>query len=75
MDDNVWRPVHVTPEQMEERLLAAVTLLGKGRFSQAEIARQLVVSRASVSRWATTLAQQGRRGLQARPIPGRPPAR
>ena len=73
MDDNVWRPAHLTPEQMEERRLAAAVLLREGRFSQAQIARQLGVSRASVSRWAATLAEQGRRGLQARPIPGRSP--
>ncbi|QRM34107.1 helix-turn-helix domain-containing protein [Microvirga sp. VF16] len=73
MDGNVWRPAHLTPEQMEERRLAAAALLRQGRFSQAEIARQLGVSRASVSRWAATLAQEGRRGLEARPITGRPP--
>jgi transposase len=73
MDDNVWRPAHLTLEQMEERRLAAARLLREGRFSQAEIARQLGVSRASVSRWAATLAQDGPRGLEARPIPGRSP--
>ncbi len=73
MDGNVWRPAHLTPAQMEERRLAAATLLRQGRLSQAQIARQLGVSRASVSRWAATLHQQGRRGLQARPSSGRPP--
>jgi putative transposase len=73
MEDNVWRPAHLTPEQMEERRLAAARLLRQGRFSQAEIARPLGVSRASVSRWAATLAQAGRRGLEARPVTGRPP--
>jgi len=73
MDDHVWRPAHLTPEQMEERRLAAAALLRQSRLSQAEIARQLGVSRASVSRWAATLAQQGRRGLAARARTGRPP--
>jgi putative transposase len=73
MDGNVWRPAHLTPEQMEERRLAAARLLRQGRFSQADIARQLGVSRASVSRWAATLAQQGRRGLAARVRTGREP--
>jgi putative transposase len=72
MDGNVWRPAHLTPEQIEERRLAAARLLGQGRLSQAEIARQLGVSRASVCRWAATLAQEGGRGLQARSITGRP---
>ncbi len=73
MGDHVWRPAHFTSEQMEERRLAAATLLREGRLSQAQIARQLGVSRASVSRWAATLAQEGRRGLEARPITGRTP--
>ncbi len=50
MDGDVSRPVHLTPEQMEERRLAAARLLGQRRLSQADIARQLGVSRASVCR-------------------------
>ena len=73
MEDTVWRPAHLTSEQLEERRLVAAALLRQGRLSQAQIARQLGVSRASVCRWAATLAQQGRRGLKARPIPGRTP--
>jgi putative transposase len=73
MEGNVWRPAHLTPEQMEERRLAAARLLRQGRLSQAEIARQLGVSRASVCRWVATLAQQGRRGLAARARTGREP--
>jgi putative transposase len=57
---------------MEERRLAAAALLRQGRLSQAAIARQLGVSGASVCRWAATLAQEGRRGLRARPRTGRP---
>jgi hypothetical protein len=44
-----------------------------GRLSQADFARQLGVSRASVCRWAATLAQEGLRGLEARSIPGQLP--
>lgn len=73
MEGNVWRPSHLTPEQMEERRMVAARLLRQGRFSQADIARQFGVSRASVCRWAATLAQEGGRGLQARSITGRPP--
>jgi transposase len=73
MEGNVWRPAHLTPEQMEERRLAAARLSRQGRLSQAEIARQLGVSRASVCRWVATLAQQGRRGLAARARTGREP--
>jgi transposase len=73
MEGNVWRPTHLTSEQMEERRLAAATLLRQGQLSQAEIARHLGVSRASVCRWAAMLAQEGPRGLEARPIPGPSP--
>ena len=73
MDDEVWRPTHLTSEQMEERRLAGATLLRQGRLSQAQIARKLGVSRASVCRWAATLAEEGLHGLEARPIPGRSP--
>src|ERR671911_2933649 len=73
MHDNVWRPTHLTSGQMEERRLAGATLLRQGQLSQAQIARQLGVSRASVCRWAATLAREGPRGLEARPIPGRSP--
>src|SRR4051812_22261000 len=74
MEGNVWRPTHLTSEQMEERRLVAATLLREGQLSQAEIARHVGVSRASVCRWAATLAQEGPRGLAARPNLG-PPAR
>src|SRR3954447_17792336 len=73
MDDDVWRPTHLTSEQMEERRLAAARLLRQGRLSQAQIARKLGVSRASVCRWAATLAQEGVHGLEARAISGRSP--
>ena len=69
MEGNVWRPTHLTSEQMEERRLEAARLLRQGQLSQADIARHVGVSRASVCRWAATLAQEGPRGLGARPIP------
>ncbi|WP_262272197.1 helix-turn-helix domain-containing protein, partial [Microvirga yunnanensis] len=73
MEGNVWRPTHVTAEQMEERRLTAAVLLRQGQFSQAEIAQHVGVSRASVCRWAATLVQEGPRGLEARPNLGPPP--
>ena len=73
MEGNVWRPTHLTVEQMEERRLTAAVLLRQGQLSQAEIARNLGDSRASVCRWAATLAQEGPRGLAARPNLGPPP--
>src|SRR5215212_1361736 len=71
-DGGGWRPARLTPGQMEERRLAAAALLRQGGLSQAAIARRLGVSGASVCRWAATLAQDGCRGLRARPRTGRP---
>jgi transposase len=65
----------LTPEQLEERRLEAGRLLRTGRLSQAEIARQLRVSRRAVSRRAQRL-QDAPRGLAARkdrPKSARPP--
>jgi transposase len=73
MDDGLWQPTHWTLEQLQERRLVAAGLLRQGRLTQAAIARRLGVSRASVSRWAATLDQDGRHGLKARPRTGRPP--
>jgi transposase len=73
MDDGLWQPTHWTLAQLQERRLVAAGLLRQGRLTQAAIARRLGVSRASVSRWAATLDQDGRHGLKARPRTGRPP--
>jgi transposase len=68
-----WAPTQLTPEQVEERRRQGGRLLQAGRLSQAEIARQLGVSRAAVCHWAHDLAQGGWRALRRRTPPGRPP--
>lgn len=68
-----WRPRALTPAQREERRLAAARLFARGRRDLAEIARQLGVSRQSVSRWFATWVEAGRAGLRARPKTGRRP--
>jgi biotin operon repressor len=60
MDDDFWRPTHLTSEQMEERRLAGATLLRQERLSQAQIDQRLGLSRASVCRWAATLPRRAR---------------
>src|SRR5256885_11757524 len=67
----VWRPGRLTREQMEERRLAAGRLLRAGRLTQAEIAREVGVSRASVTRWKQRLERGGMRALRRRRAPGR----
>lgn len=70
----VWQPSHWTRAQMEERRLAAARLLRTKRLSQAEIAREMGVSRASVTRWKHQLEGKGIRGLRQHRSAGRPPA-
>lgn len=68
-----WQPTHLTARQQEERRREAARLLRSGRYTQADVARELGVSQASVSRWAAALQQCGARALRARPRTGRPP--
>ena len=70
----VWQPSHLTREQMEERRLEAVRLLRAKRLSQAEIAREVGVSRASVTRWKQQLERKGLRGMRQHRSSGRPPS-
>ena len=55
---------------MEERRLKGGRLLKAGKLSQAEIARQLGVSRATVSDWAKIIEAKGMRGLRKRKAAG-----
>jgi len=51
---------------MEERRVEGGRLLKSGNRSQAEVARQLDVSRATVSAWAKKVKDEGIRGLRRR---------
>ena len=55
---------------MEERRLVGGRLLKASKFSQAEIARELNVSRASVSAWARQVSEEGIKGLRKRNAKG-----
>jgi putative transposase len=65
-----WKPTYLTREQLEERRLEGGRMLKAGKLSQAEIARQLDVSRATVSEWAKTVKEEGIRGLRKRKAVG-----
>ncbi len=65
-----WKPSYLSREQMEERRLAGGRLLKEGKLSQAEIARDLGVSRATVSDWAKIMKAKGIRGLRKKKAPG-----
>ena len=68
-----WQPKKLTREQMAERRAEGVQLLQAGEMTQAQIARELGVSEAAVSRWKKKLADGGPQALQARTASGRPP--
>lgn len=68
-----WKPSYLTREQMEERRLEGGRLLKEGKLSQAEIARHLRVSRATVSDWAKTVKAKGIGGLRKKKAPGSEP--
>lgn len=55
---------------MGERRLEGGRLLKAGKLSQAEVARQMGVSRATVSTWAKTVEAKGLRGLRKRKAAG-----
>ena len=59
-----WKPSSLTREQLEERRLAGGRLLQAGKLSQAEIARQMGVSRATVGAWARALRALRKRKAQ-----------
>ena len=61
-----------TRQQLAERRLKGGQLLAAGRLSQAEIARRLGVSRATVCAWAKQLETGGLPALRRRKPPGRP---
>jgi transposase len=61
-----------TPAQLEKRRRAAVQLLRGGRTLSA-VAGQIHASVSSVFRWWQAYRREGRRGLRAKPAPGRPP--
>lgn len=59
-------------EALEQRRMEAARLLRQG-VKQAEVARRVGVHRQSVSRWATELEANGRRGLKKAGRAGRKP--
>ena len=57
-------------QALQKRRLRAIRLLDNG-VSQAQVARELGVSRQSVSRWASAWSSDGKSALKARKV-GRP---
>lgn len=59
-------------QTLEWRRHRAIELLEDGK-SPAEVAEFLGVSRNTVYRWRRRFRREGRLGIEAKPIPGRPP--
>jgi len=70
-----WKPSTLSRQQREERRLYAGQLLKAGKLSQAQIAREVGVSRAAVCQWAKHLKRHRNRlpALKAKAVTGRPP--
>ena len=66
-----WRPKKLTREQMEERRIQGGRLLIEGQLTQAEIARELGVSRMAVSQWAKRI--KSTQSLSSSQASGQPP--
>jgi len=67
-----WQPSTLTRDQMEERRLEGGRLLKAGNLSQSAIAKEVGVSRATVSVWNKQLQEGGLRRLRRRHPSGRP---
>ena len=65
------RPVGSAAE-LERRRIRAIDLVVKEGLSQAEAARRTGVIWRTVARWMQQYRRNGKKGLAARPTPGRP---
>lgn len=66
------KAIPLSAEQLEERRLHAIDLLKDG-LSQADVAREVGVSRQSVHAWSKVFRKHGKKGLRSRAHTGRPP--
>jgi transposase len=60
-----------SPESLQRRRAQAIQLIQAGQ-QPVEIARRLGVDRRSVRRWHADYRKSGEKGIQAKPVPGRP---
>lgn len=68
----MWKPTKLTRMQLEERRLEGGHLLKENELTQAQIARQLGVSRTAVSKWSRRMRTGGLRRLDQQVSQGRP---
>jgi transposase len=65
MSENLSPSVTLTREQREQRRLAAAQDLQEGEMTQVEIAEKHGVTPSAVSKWKSTLKEEGIEGLQS----------
>ena len=63
---------HGSASSLEKRRRHAMELWKQG-LTLSEVARRVQSSVSSVHRWARTWKEKGSRGLDSKPVPGRPP--
>jgi len=63
---------HGSASSLEKRRRHAMELWKQG-LTLSEVARRVQSSVSSVHRWARTWKKEGSRGLDSKPVPGRPP--
>ena len=63
---------HGTPKALEQRRRRAIALLEQG-LSLNEVARRIGCHASSVMRWRNVVDEAGTKGLEPKPVPGRPP--
>ena len=68
----IWRPSHLTRNQMEERRRRGAQLLKQDRLLPGGIARPLGANSMAVSHWARQLEEKDLRGIKQRRATGRP---
>jgi transposase len=61
-----------SPKLLEKRRLDAIALFEDG-MAQVSIAKKLRIHDRTVRRWIASYRQEGRKGVAAKPTPGRPP--
>ncbi len=64
--------IRLTPEQLEQRRLAAYEMLQSGK-TQAEVAQEFGVTTGAVNHWVKAVEKAGPEALKRRPHTGRPP--
>ena len=61
-----------SPKSLEKRRLDAIALFEDG-MAQVSISKKLHVHDRTVRRWIASFRRHGRKGVEAKPAPGRPP--